>query len=417
MTDYAVAQEYSARGRLTGKTWDNFYVNDGDVTLSMSSLDKIITSNYSWTSDPNYGDMTRGFFRIDGVSIVGFAGGTVRLKELQHGNDAFVAAEFVLGLYGFSSTPGNPIVLDDWWKAGTTLLSDTTYAYSTISTDLILEFPLNAAGLAYVIANAPTVSFAMRWARDVAGSAPTWPEQYDTINVNLSGTEEAGLGLITNVSTLEVQTDAATSITGTSATLNGTLIDDSSDTPVMCSFEWGLTTAYGNTTLPEVVAESASYSKVIGNNLTPGTTYHFRAKAVGASSYTVYGDDMTFNSSPTASQMRVTGLVHYFKAGPSPVYQLEIIRGGLGGSTYLPPVFPSAPIATEQETKTTKEYNITSKTLTINDYGKWLQQHNPSEIKQIFGHQPTFSEWAMWYSGGGMNYKSPIKSNPVFFNW
>jgi hypothetical protein len=94
-----------------------------------------------------------------------------------------------------------------------------------------------------------------------------------------------------------VTTDPATSVLGTSATLNGTL--DTGTAPVSCSFEWGLTNAYGNTTTPGVVTVGDTFSAgILG--LSPGTTYHFRAKATDSGG-TGYGLDATFTtpSAPT----------------------------------------------------------------------------------------------------------------------
>jgi len=63
--------------------------------------------------------------------------------------------------------------------------------------------------------------------------------------------------------------------------------------PPSVSFEWGLTTSYGNTTTPQTMTVTVPFSANI-SGLTPSATYHFRAKAVGDG--TAYGDDMTFNT-------------------------------------------------------------------------------------------------------------------------
>jgi hypothetical protein len=91
-----------------------------------------------------------------------------------------------------------------------------------------------------------------------------------------------------------VTTSNATNITTSGVILNGIINACSQNTIV--SFQYGLTTAYGNTV-------TASPALVSGNQNTPvtatlsgllaGTCYHFRLKAVSAL-WTVYGNDMSF---------------------------------------------------------------------------------------------------------------------------
>ena len=85
-----------------------------------------------------------------------------------------------------------------------------------------------------------------------------------------------------------VTTGSASSITQTSATLNGNLTSFGSASSVEVSFEWGLTTAYGTPLPVKTMNATGAFSATV-SGLTPGTTYHFRAKAV-AGGTTVYGD-------------------------------------------------------------------------------------------------------------------------------
>ena len=94
-----------------------------------------------------------------------------------------------------------------------------------------------------------------------------------------------------------VITNTASDITTNSATLNGTLTSRGTASSVDVSFEYGLTTSYGQVTTPQTLIGTGTFSASI-SGLDPGTTYHFKAKAVGDG--TAYGDDMTFTtSSPT----------------------------------------------------------------------------------------------------------------------
>ncbi|MEE8372138.1 MAG: CFI-box-CTERM domain-containing protein [Dehalococcoidia bacterium] len=120
-----------------------------------------------------------------------------------------------------------------------------------------------------------------------------------------------------------VTTDAASAVTSSSSTLNGTLDDLGTASSVQVSFEWGLDTSYGNETTAQPLTGAGTASSVsvsaeltgmgTGSSvlvsaeltsagpftadltgLSGGTTYHFRTKAVGDD--TSYGDDITFTT-------------------------------------------------------------------------------------------------------------------------
>ena len=92
-----------------------------------------------------------------------------------------------------------------------------------------------------------------------------------------------------------VTTNEASGITGSSATLNGNLDGLGTAPTVNVSFEWGKTTSYGNTTTPESKNTTGAFTFALGS-LSPNTTYHFRAKAVGDG--TSYGLDKSFCTLP-----------------------------------------------------------------------------------------------------------------------
>jgi hypothetical protein len=97
-----------------------------------------------------------------------------------------------------------------------------------------------------------------------------------------------GVGALPSVDTL-----AATSITYSSATLNGNLTDDGGEA-CACGFQWGLTNAYGSTTPTTSQITGDNFSQTI-MGLTLGTTYHFRAFATNSAG-TSYGVDITFTT-------------------------------------------------------------------------------------------------------------------------
>ena len=93
-----------------------------------------------------------------------------------------------------------------------------------------------------------------------------------------------------------VATNAATSVTPTLATLNGTLTSTGGGT-VTVGFNYGISTSYGS------VASAGSMAGITGpfsaaiSGLSCGTTYHFRAYGTNLAG-TVYGSDLTFSTVP-----------------------------------------------------------------------------------------------------------------------
>jgi hypothetical protein len=97
-----------------------------------------------------------------------------------------------------------------------------------------------------------------------------------------------------------VSTAEAVSVTTSSATLNGTLTSLGTAASVAVSFEYGLTCSYGSATGVQYTTVVGPFSATI-NDLVPGTTYHFRAKADGGIRGTAAGLDMTFTTSTPTS--------------------------------------------------------------------------------------------------------------------
>lgn len=96
------------------------------------------------------------------------------------------------------------------------------------------------------------------------------------------------------VGNVTVQTNPASNISNSQATLNGYL-----GAPYFASnyvyFQWGTTTGYGNQTSQQYLGSSGSFSNVI-TGLSPNTTYHFRAVGYNNNG-TFYGQDQVFTTS------------------------------------------------------------------------------------------------------------------------
>ncbi len=125
-----------------------------------------------------------------------------------------------------------------------------------------------------------------------------WPEPVTIQKILLVGSGWAYESRFDNVSLYmlpppQVVTVGISGLTTSSVTLYGSLEECGFAHSVQVSFEWGLDTTYGNETTSEDMISIGNFSTSI-DDLNPGTTYHFRAKAVGNG--TNYGDDMSLTT-------------------------------------------------------------------------------------------------------------------------
>ena len=98
-----------------------------------------------------------------------------------------------------------------------------------------------------------------------------------------------------------VFTCSAIGVGTTKATLRGWLADLGTAPSVLVSFGWdteshaGDSDGYANWTVPQVKTRTGFFKTRI-EGLTPGTTYYFRAKAVG--DVIIYGQELSFQTQP-----------------------------------------------------------------------------------------------------------------------
>ena len=110
--------------------------------------------------------------------------------------------------------------------------------------------------------------------------------------------------VVTAGSAPTASTGAAMSVTANSATLNGTVNPNGLSTTVY--FQWGTTTAYGNTTPSQSVGSGTSSIPISANlnGLSPNTTYHHRL--VGSNNVgTAFGSDGSFTTAPVQNKIPV----------------------------------------------------------------------------------------------------------------
>jgi hypothetical protein len=143
------------------------------------------------------------------------------------------------------------------------------------------------------------ISNGTAWAKAVSVQDPTVT---DSLMITMTNQTAAAPTVIT---------EPATAITSSSATLNGTVNANSLITSV--TFEWGLTTAYGNVIVadpPSVMGSVATPVQAQISGLSSNTTYHFRvvgSNAVGLSN----GEDLSFTTEagvglPDGNEGRIT---------------------------------------------------------------------------------------------------------------
>jgi len=133
---------------------------------------------------------------------------------------------------------------------------------------------------------------------NISGLIPATTYHYRAyVTSSVSTTYGADFTFTTLAVAPTVVTNAATLVTGTGATLNGTVNANNSSTTV--TFEYGTTIAYGTTVtaIPSPVAGTTGTAvSYVLPGLTPNTTYHFRAVGVNVAG-TANGGDLTFTTS------------------------------------------------------------------------------------------------------------------------
>ncbi|HUY07033.1 MAG TPA: hypothetical protein VMU99_07235 [Acidimicrobiales bacterium] len=144
----------------------------------------------------------------------------------------------------------------------------------------------------------------------LTGLSPATSYNYRIVAVNSRGTTVGGVGIFNTSAAPAVVTGAASSITASSAKLNGIVNPEALSTSWY--FQYGSTTAYGSSTLTKQVATDSGDTIVsIGiAHLAAKSTYHYRVVAK-SSAGTSYGTDM----------MLTTGLSMTMNASvPSVIY-------------------------------------------------------------------------------------------------
>jgi uncharacterized protein (TIGR02145 family) len=148
----------------------------------------------------------------------------------------------------------------------------------------------------------------------ITGLTPNSTYHFRVKAINCEGTAIYGNDqqFLTSCIAPVASTNAASSISNTTATLNGTVNANGLSTTV--SFDYGLTTSYGSTATASQSPLTGSSNMVVSAGITglaPNSTYHFRVKAINCEGTPVYGTDQQFITNcttPSATTNNATGI-------------------------------------------------------------------------------------------------------------
>jgi hypothetical protein len=296
----------AATSVIAGENW----TSNNSLTNPCSVNSSLYSYNYSTTGAGGFG------FTYPGTGI--FAA-----KYTMNGQGKVTGANLVIG--NSATNTGNSIYAVVLNSAGAIVAQSAAYTMvaGDIGTNKNFTFPtppvftdeIFYVGLAQVAGTAqyyPMGTFPESPQRDltfytadlIGGNVGLLP-----LTFNLKYGIEAQVA--PNFTLPTITTLAASSITASSATLNGSVMASSNTVGV--SFEYGLTTAYGTTVAGTPATVSGTTVTNVLNNLTgllPSTTYHFRAVGtIGL--FKFYGADLTFTTlaaPPTVVTLAATAI-------------------------------------------------------------------------------------------------------------
>jgi len=224
---------------------------------------------------------------------------------------AFSNGYNVYGQYStFQTTPSSPVSLTTSAASGISTTAATLNAYvNSLGGQRSVQVYFNygktmdfgSVAAPQTVASPGTVSY------QIMGLTPGATYYFQAVaqtpdNLRVYGATEI-FSTVSN-STLAVATYPVTSVTTSSAILNGYLQDIGTTSTAQVWFEYGITADFGNTTNMQMLNRSSAFSTVV-TGLAPGRTYYYRAVALN----------------PTGGGRSVNGTISSFVtpgSGPTP---------------------------------------------------------------------------------------------------
>lgn len=326
-----------AVGGLIGETWeyiDRFFVQ-GSITIATGQDDAGLATSIGGLAGAMYGSIINDVYTAVDVDVtssitsgsggsyfggfVGYLSTTADLENTYTDNSLVFhqsggAATFseIGGHIGYSDDPSNSVI-DSFAATLLTPVSGSTNIGGFVGSSTEAEtFTNNAYVLALsspylcsgtdvsdpVWCTGRTASFLQDDANQPLASwdfGSVWDEhtcRYPTLQQFASLFGSCGGGGATEPT---LTTSAASDVTETTATLNGSISSEGSATPTTRGFAYGLTTSYGATTTEAGSFSTGAYTASV-SSLTCATTYHQRSYATSVDG-TGYGSDSTFTTS------------------------------------------------------------------------------------------------------------------------
>ena len=291
------------------------YHDDGTTPLPTAHVvayeNVTVPGTWTWLADGYSG--ADGFYTI----ATGTGAGTYRVKAVATGyaaeyyhNVSDPAAFTPVTVTAGDDTPGIDFTLTQvGYISGTVCKADGVTPISTAqivaydsATGNWVDDAYSGASAGYYYINLPpgtyrlmakALGYTTQWYVNVTTFAAATP-------VSVVGLKETPNRNFTLKTLLGVTTNDASNLATTSATLNGDLTGLGTAASVTVSFVWGTTAGgpYVQETTPTLVKRATGAFSFDLSSLTPGTTYYYKAKAVGDN--TVYGAERSF-AAPTTS--------------------------------------------------------------------------------------------------------------------
>lgn len=232
-----------------------------------------------------------------------------------------------------SVTDGSSVVVDRTAPSLTSIASSTTATTATVawttSGDLSTSTVNYGSNTSYGSASS-SQSFVTSHTIVITGLSTGTTYHYQVVSTDAAGntsTSSDKTFVTVTLSAPTLSTSAASGLSTTGATLNGSISDDGGVTVTDRGFAYGTTTAYGATTMESGSFSTGSFSAGI-TGLTCGTAYNYQAYAVNSVG-TSTGSNVSFTTSACATNN--SGSSGGSRSG-----------GSSGGSTYVPPTSTSS---------------------------------------------------------------------------